>query len=119
MVENNVTAKASGIPKSTNSRKIKHRNVFLVYLFGLLTFGLYFLYWIISTKNDINSLGGDIPTGWLLIVPIANIYWIYKYCENFSEKVKKDNNPILWFILYLLVGVIMPAIVQTELNKSA
>jgi hypothetical protein len=98
---------------------VKKRNVFLVYLFGFLTFGIYFIYWMVSTKNEINSFGAKIPTGWLIIIPIVNLYWIYKYCEGFSQFVKKDNNQILWFILYILVGFIMPAIIQIELNKHA
>ena len=100
-------------------RVIKHRSIVAIYLLGIITFGIYLLYWLISTKNDINSLGAKIPTGWLLIIPIANIYWIYKYCEGFSEKAKKDNNTLLWFIVYILIGIIMPAIVQSELNKIA
>lgn len=98
---------------------IKQRNVVLVYIFSFITFGIYALYWMVSTKNEINRLGASIPTAWLLIIPIANLYWIYKYCEGFSQCVKKDNNTLLWFILYLLVGIIMPAIVQLELNRLA
>jgi hypothetical protein len=97
--------------------KVKERNVFLIYLFTLISFGIYGIYWMISTKNELNKFGADIPTGWLIIVPIANIYWIYKYSEGFSEKLKKDNNTILWFIVYFLAGIVMPAIVQLELNK--
>ena len=100
-------------------RMVKHRNIFLVYLFSIITFGIYALYWMVSTKNEMNSLGAKIPTAWLIIVPIANIYWMYKYCEGFAENVKKDNNTVLWFILYILVGIVMPAIVQSELNKLA
>lgn len=99
--------------------EIKKRDVVLVYVFSFLTLGIYAIYWIVKTKEEINSLGADIPTAWLIIIPIANLYFIYKYCEGFSLKVKKDNNPILWFILYILIGIIMPAIVQTELNKLA
>ncbi|MCX8178526.1 MAG: DUF4234 domain-containing protein [Candidatus Aenigmarchaeota archaeon] len=98
---------------------MKKRNIFLLYLFGILTFGIYFIYWIVATKNEINSLGAKIPTAWLIIVPIANLYWIYKYCEGFSKYVKKDNNPALWFVVFVLVGIVMPAIVQSELNKKA
>lgn len=98
---------------------VKHRNIVLVYLFIIITFGIYGLYWTISTKNEINSLGAKIPTGWLLIVPIANVYWMYKYCEGFAQNVKKDNNALLWFIVYLLANIVMPAIVQSELNKLA
>ena len=103
----------------TEQRVIKSRNLAAVYILGIITFGIYLLYWLISTKNDINSLGAKIPTGWLLIIPIANIYWAYKYCEGFAENVKKDGNTLLWFIVYVLIGIIMPAIVQSELNKIA
>jgi len=98
---------------------IKERNLVLVYIFGIITLGIYFIYWWISTKNEINGLGAKIPTGWLLIIPIANIYWLYKYCEGFSTKVKNDKNTILWFILSIIISIIMPAIVQSELNKLA
>lgn len=98
---------------------IKHRNIVLVYILMIITFGIYALYWLVSTKHEINKLGANIPTSLLLIIPIANIYWIYKYCEGFSQFVKKDDNTLLWFILYLLIGIIMPAIVQSELNKLA
>ncbi|MFW6104735.1 MAG: DUF4234 domain-containing protein [Candidatus Bipolaricaulota bacterium] len=97
----------------------QRRNIFLVYLFTLITFGIYGIYWWISTKNEINQLGASIPTGWLLVIPIANLYWIYRYCEGFAKYVKEDDNTILWFILYIFAGIIMPAIVQSELNKMA
>ena len=98
---------------------VKKRNIILIYLFGFLTLGIYFIYWWVSTKNEINSLGAKIPTAWLLIIPIANLYWYYRYCEGFATKVKKDNNTIIWFILQIFVSIIMPAIVQSELNKYA
>lgn len=98
---------------------IKKRNIFVVYLLMIITFGIYGIYWFVSTKEEMNSLGAKIPTAWLIIVPIANLYWIYKYCEGFAEKVKKDNNTVLWFIVYILVGIVMPGIVQSELNKLA
>ncbi|MBR3328968.1 DUF4234 domain-containing protein [Candidatus Saccharibacteria bacterium] len=98
---------------------IQKRNIVAVYLLSIITFGIYSIYWEVKTKEEINSLGADIPTAWLLIVPIANIYWIYKYAEGYSEKVKKDNNGVLWFIVFWLVSIIMPAIVQSDLNKIA
>ena len=99
---------------------IKNRNIALVYIYGILTLGIYFIYWGISTKNEINDeFKTDIPTGWLLIIPIANIYWLYRYTEAFVTKVKGDDDTALWFILFWLVGIIMPWIVQSELNKLA
>ena len=98
---------------------IQKRDVVVVYLLTIITFGIYGIYWEVKTKDEINSLGAQIPTAWLLIVPIANIYWLYKYAEGYSNVVKKDNNGILWFILFWLITIIMPAIVQSELNKIA
>ena len=98
---------------------IQKRNIVSIYLLSIITFGIYSIYWEVKTKDEINSLGADIPTAWLLIVPIANIYWLYKYAEGYSEKVKKDNNGILWFIVFWLISIIMPAIVQSDLNKIA
>ncbi len=96
---------------------VKYRNIFLVYLYSIITFGIYGIYWQVATKEEINSMGGDIPTAWLLIIPIANLYWEYKYCDAFAKYVKRDNNGILYFIIALLAGIIIPAIVQSALNQ--
>lgn len=97
---------------------VKHRNIFLVYLFTIITLGIYGIYWTVSTKNEMNGLGAKIPTAWLIIIPFVNIYWMYKYCEGFSQ-VNKDDHKVLWFILSLFLGFVMPAIVQSSLNKLA
>ena len=98
---------------------IQKRDILVVYLLSIITFGIYSIYWEVKTKDEINSLGADIPTAWLLIVPIANIYWLYKYADAYANKVKKDNNGVLWFIVFWFVSIIMPAIVQSDLNKIA
>ncbi len=98
---------------------IQKRDVVMVYVLTIITFGIYGIYWSVKTKDELNSLGGDIPTAWLLIIPIASLYWLYKYSEAYSTKLKKDNNGVLWFIVFWLIGIIMPAIVQSDLNKIA
>ncbi len=97
---------------------LKERNVVLVYILGIFTLGIYFIYWYVQTKREINeNFGASIPTCWLLIIPIANIYWMFKYAEAYSLYVIKDDNKILWALLFILVGIIVPALVQIELNK--
>ena len=96
---------------------IKKRNPALVIIFSIITFGIYGFYWTIKTKNEINSLGANIPSVWLLIIPIANMYFMYKYAEGFAECVKKDNNSILWFLLYLIIAPVAIILFQVELNK--
>ena len=99
---------------------VKERNIILVYVFWLITLGIYSIYWWVSTKREFNNeFGAQVPTAWLIIVPIANIYWLFKYAEAFANNVKKDNNVTLWAILFILVGIITPGMVQSELNSKA
>ncbi len=97
---------------------VKHRSIAMVYVLSFVTFGIYALYWSWQTKRELNHLGAKIPTTWLLLIPFIGIYWLYKYCEGFSQ-IKKDNNAIMWFVVSLFVGFIMPFVVQSELNKHA
>lgn len=107
-------------PKPSQIKSPKKRNIVLVYILAIITVGIYGIYWFHSTKKEMNEIfGASIPTSILIIIPIANIYWMYKYAEGFSMKVKKDDNTILWALLFILVGIVAPAIVQSELNKFA
>ncbi|MEA1992831.1 MAG: DUF4234 domain-containing protein [Euryarchaeota archaeon] len=99
--------------------KIKRRNPALVIIFSIITFGIYELYWFVKTKNEINGLGAEIPTAWLLIIPIANIYLIYKYCEGFTNYIKKGESTIVWFLLWLVISPVAMILIQLELNKLA
>lgn len=101
------------------SREIKKKNVFVVYALMFLTLGIYGIVWTVKSKRDMNALGAQIPSSWLIIIPVANIYWTYKYCEGFSKAIKKDDKTMLWFVVSLFVGFIMPAIIQSGLNEKA
>jgi hypothetical protein len=47
------------------------------------------------------------------------LYWLYKYAEGFAQVSKKEN-ATTWFIVFWLLGpLVMPAVVQSELNKIA
>ncbi|WP_202320729.1 DUF4234 domain-containing protein [Archaeoglobus neptunius] len=98
---------------------VTKRSLIKVYLLGIVTLGIYFIYWTVATKRELNSLGADIPTCWLMIIPIANIYWLYRYAKGFAEVLKNGESPLLYFLVFWLVSIIMPAIVQSELNKIA
>lgn len=96
---------------------MKKRNPALVIIFSIITLGIYLIYWFVKTKEEIKSLGANIPTAWLLIVPIGNCYLLYRYCEGFSKFVKKDNVGAVWFLLAITIFPVFPVIVQSELNK--
>lgn len=97
---------------------ITKRNIVLIYLLGIVTLGIYFIYWMWKTKEELNELGADIPSAILIIIPIANVYWLYKYAKGFAKVTRKESE-LLWFIVFLLVPIAMPAISQSELNKIA
>ena len=95
------------------------RSPVLVIVFAVSTFGLYMIYWYVQTKSEINSLGANIPTAWLYIIPIVNLYFLYKYSDGFSYYVKKDNAPVAWFLLSIVIKPVFMILVQMELNKLA
>ena len=112
--------KAKVKPKPRRVRgNVKYRSLVFVFVMTLITIGFYAFYWFYKTKEEINSLGASIPTFWLMIIPIANLYWMYKYCEGFSDYVAKDDNKILWFLLYIIISIVPMLIFQSELNKLA
>ena len=96
--------------------KKKKRSPVLVFLFSILTLGIYYTYWIIVTKDMLNKKGADIPTAWLLIIPFVNWYWLYRFAKGFSKVVMKDNSPGIWFLILLFGGVLAAPIIQYEIN---
>ena len=99
--------------------QIKRRSPVAVILLTIFTFGIYGIYWVFKTKDEINSLGAKIPTAWLIFIPLVNWYFMYRYAEGFSISVKKDNTPILWFLLWFFIAPVAMIITQLELNKFA
>ena len=98
---------------------MKNRSIGLMILYTFLTFGIYGIYWYVSTKTEMVELGADIPTAWLLIVPIANIYWIWKWAGGVEHVTKGKMSQVIAFILVALLSIVGVVIVQLELNKQA
>lgn len=98
---------------------IKKRKPMLILLLSILTFGIYYILWIIKTRKEINSCGANIPTPWLLIIPGVSLYFEYKYAEGFSRYVSKDMDTQFWFLLILTLWPAAIILIQKELNKIA
>lgn len=96
---------------------MKNRSPIAVLLLPFVTLGIYSLYWLVVTKDEMNKLGANIPTAWLLIVPLVNIWWYWKYCEGVERVTNGKLNGVLTFILFLLIGSIGEAIVQSFFNE--
>jgi len=85
----------------------------------MLTCGIYGFYWQIVTKNEINEVGGDIPTAWLLLVPIANFYWLWKYVESWLKVTKEYKELTILLIVYLIFPPLAIMWIQEGLNTIA
>ncbi len=84
---------------------MRNRSVVAVLLFSILTLGIYAIYWMVSTKNEMNRAGSRVPTGWLLIIPIVSIYWTWKYCEGVEQVTRGKMSGAVGFLLLFLLNL--------------
>jgi hypothetical protein len=98
---------------------MQNRSPIAVALLPFVTLGIYSIYWEVKTKDEMVALGADIPTAWLLIVPIVNIWWLWKYCQGVEKVTSGQMNGVLAFILIYLIGCIGGAIIQDSFNHVA
>ncbi len=98
---------------------MKQRSVAAVIILTFITFGIYSLVWFVKTKNEMVKQGADIPTAWLLIVPIAGIYWLWMWCGGVEKVTNGKQTQTIAFILVALLSLIGVAILQDSFNKAA
>ncbi|MDQ5914042.1 MAG: hypothetical protein QG623_661 [Patescibacteria group bacterium] len=98
---------------------IKNRVIWKAIVLSIITFGIYGIVWQVKVKGELNKAGADIPTAWWLIVPIGNIWWLWKYSEGAEKVINSKYSAPVVFMLLFLVSIIGQAILQVELNKLA
>jgi len=98
---------------------MRQRSAILVMFFTLLTFGLYGLHWLVVTKEEMNSERADIPTAWLLIIPLVNLYWYWKWCEGVEQVTRGRTSTIGAFLMIHCLSVVGMAIIQDSFNRTA
>ncbi len=98
---------------------MKRRSVVGVVVLTILTCGLYGLYWIVKTKSEMNAQGANVPTAWLIIIPIVNIWWMWKFSEGVDHVTRGGVSAGVAFLLLWLLSLIGMGIVQSALNKVA
>lgn len=103
--------------KLIEGKENENRSPLAVVLLTLVTFGFYGLYWEVSTKIEMVNKGADIPTAWLIIIPIANIWWLYKYCMGVEKVTEGKMSGVMALVLMFVLSVIGMAIIQDSFNK--
>ena len=102
---------------------VKNRNPLFVIVLSLVTLGLYALYWFYQTKQELDGINGENPSGIvflvMLLIPIVNFYAMWKYCNSAEKATKGAQGGVLLFVLSLVFFPAMQYLVQTELNKFA
>ncbi len=103
---------------------VKYRNPILVIVFSIITLGIYSIYWLVSTTNELRRLTHTAPNPralLLLLVPLVGFFVAIWYYWKYSEAIGEISNFESWllFILWLLVSPAAMVIAQIELNKKA
>lgn len=96
---------------------MQKRSPIAVFLLPLVTFGIYGIYWEVVTKGEMVKKGADIPTALCIIVPIVNIWWLYKYSMGVEKVTNGKMSGVIAFLLLFLLGVIGAAIIQDTFNS--
>ncbi len=97
---------------------MNRRSVASVIILTLITFGIYAIVWFVKSKDEMVKQGADIPTAWLMLVPIASIYWMWKWAGGVEHVTKGKSAQAINFILVFLLGLIGMAIIQSTFNKE-
>jgi len=97
----------------------ERRSAGAVVALSIIALGIYAIYWMVATKGEMNSQGASIPTAWLIIVPIANIWWTWRYAEGVGRVTSGGMSAGSAFLLLWLLSLIGMAIVQPAFNKVA
>jgi hypothetical protein len=113
--------------------QVKIRNPFLVFVWSLVTFGIYYLVWYYKINRELRDAAGvdvspvvallAVTVGWIVIVPpFVSWYRTFTRIGGAQEAAGFSTvaNPIIGFILYVFAVFFLPVEVlyaQDELNK--
>ena len=99
---------------------VTRRSLVEMSIFTVITFTIYNVYWIVKTKQEINSMGGHIPSAWLFFIPFVNFYFLYRFAEAFSIYVLKNKSQaVAYFLLLTLLWPIGTLVCQYNMNEAA
>ena len=96
---------------------MKKQNPLSLLILIVLTFGIYGIVWLARTRGEMVRKGADIPTTFLIIVPIANYYYLWKWSKGVEHVTNGKMQWAIAFLLQWLLSGIGSAIIQDSFNK--
>jgi hypothetical protein len=87
---------------------------------GLVFMGsAYTIYWLVVTARALRrETGLSIPNALLLIVPLGNYWWMWRYSQAAEAYVKNKQQAALTFVLIAALGSVGNGIIQDLYNKQ-
>jgi len=101
-------------------RKEAYSPVWKVIVLGIVTLGIYLVYWAVTRKIFLNKKGAEIPTAWLIIIPLVNYYFYYKLCEGWSKVCERKSEESKWvmFLVWVIIPFVSAALMQEGINNK-
>lgn len=95
---------------------MKRRSPAAVFFLPIITFGIYWIVWLAKTRGELKGQGALVPTTWLYIVPIVNIWWLWRFSAGVARVTGRSTGGT--FALLFLLGNIGGTFVQAGLNNA-
>ena len=93
------------------------RSAVAVVLLSIFTFGIYRIFWLGNTKDEMNARGADVPTFRICFIPFVALYWFYRYGKGVEHVTGGRQSAGVAFLMLWLLGPIGYAILQDEFNR--
>jgi hypothetical protein len=93
------------------------RSAVTVVLLSCITFGIYALIWMINTKEEMNAKGAGIPTGWFLVIPGLNVFWLWKWANGVQHVTGGKTSGVMMFAMMAFLGPIGQFMAQNAFNE--
>ncbi len=94
------------------------RSPLAVFIFALITIGIYSWYWSVKTKTELNQRGATIPTCWIWLIPfVGGLYWFVKYAQGVETVTGGQKSTVAAFLWLFLLGPIGEAVLQGSYNN--
>jgi uncharacterized membrane protein len=101
---------------------MRYRNIVFVIVMSIVTFGIYDIYWVFSTRNELVKKHCNVPSPWLIFAPILGLIGVaflqiavhLLAVDNPDASIRVIANVISVFVgIVSVIGIIPLAIYWT------